>query len=440
MDLIVHVLEARNLIHGAYVLTKQTPYCTLKIAGQKQKTNVNMTEATNPHFNQEFEFHGVDPSDDFAIEIKDHHNNLPKVHLGRYGIKLENLTGDSLGHDKWFALKNINKPQVDAGDVRMRFELRSTKGEATSTAASVSPTHAVPVVAHPFASPTPAGEIDWTGYEELIKYKNHYIDPSLLGHVRHAPTDYMLAEICYLDGAHVMVKSSQVPAERQALVKEIIALSKIHCDKILPFVGFYIDGDGPHCVTVHHLANPSNLHDLLTRMGARFKFSDKLKCAINVAEALTYMHGKSMLHRGIKAQNVLLDKSKNALLSGFGSCRTRSYEHTLTSKVGDVQWSAPEMLSGGEYGEKVDVYSFGVFLTELETGKLPFDDELADCTLSMTDLSTSIVDGRLRPQPSAACPPAFKEVIDWCLQYDPSQRPHMKIVHERLCAIADKEP
>ena len=96
-----------------------------------------------------------------------------------------------------------------------------------------------------------------------------------------------------------------------------------------------------------------------------------------LAGAVSYVHRQSCVHRDLKLENILLDKSENVKLVDFGF--TREYEgktNYLQTFCGTICYSAPEMLRGEKYaGEKVDVWSLGVILYALLCGELPFDDD-----------------------------------------------------------------
>ncbi|KAK5112970.1 hypothetical protein LTR62_003792 [Meristemomyces frigidus] len=93
--------------------------------------------------------------------------------------------------------------------------------------------------------------------------------------------------------------------------------------------------------------------------------------------AVSYVHGKSCVHRDLKLENILLDKHENVKLVDFGF--TREYQGVtsyLQTWCGTVCYSAPEMLKGEKYaGEKVDVWSLGIILYALLCGELPWDDD-----------------------------------------------------------------
>lgn len=93
--------------------------------------------------------------------------------------------------------------------------------------------------------------------------------------------------------------------------------------------------------------------------------------------AVAYIHSKQCVHRDLKLENILLDKSENVKLVDFGF--TREYEGKasyLSTFCGTVCYAAPEMLRGEKYaGEKVDVWSLGIVLYALLRGQLPFDED-----------------------------------------------------------------
>ncbi|TYZ65708.1 hypothetical protein PybrP1_007728 [[Pythium] brassicae (nom. inval.)] len=102
-----------------------------------------------------------------------------------------------------------------------------------------------------------------------------------------------------------------------------------------------------------------------------------------------------------------------------------------------VRWTAPELLRGAAaknngVSEAVDIYSFGVILSELDTLEYPFERAQRELKLSDSQLLEKFVDGSLQPTVSASCPAAARELLLACVAHDPSERPTAAIVVQTL--------
>ncbi|KAI9915263.1 hypothetical protein PsorP6_006892 [Peronosclerospora sorghi] len=160
----------------------------------------------------------------------------------------------------------------------------------------------------------------------------------------------------------------------------------------------------------------------------------KLAIAQDITSALAYLHGRSpkVLHRDLKSRNVLLSSSLTAKVCDFGNSRRHGAGHedetTLTTMaaVGTLPWTAPELLLGEEYTEKVDIYSLGIVLSELDTCLLPYRDPVSHAEQLLQHplrlMRCVIEDGR-RPQLSPDCPLPITHLIAACLSRNPKLRP-----------------
>jgi serine/threonine protein kinase len=135
--------------------------------------------------------------------------------------------------------------------------------------------------------------------------------------------------------------------------------------------------------------------------------------------AVSYVHGKSCVHRDLKLENILLDKHENVKLVDFGF--TREYQGStsyLQTWCGTVCYSAPEMLKGEKYaGEKVDVWSLGIILYALLRGELPFDED--------DDQATKMRILKEEPTYPDHIPEQAKELIKKLLSKRPLLRPSL---------------
>ena len=107
------------------------------------------------------------------------------------------------------------------------------------------------------------------------------------------------------------------------------------------------------------------------------KVDDAASVAAQIGEALQEAHSKGIVHRDIKADNIMLTSKGQAKVMDFGLAKLKgSLKLTKTSStVGTLGYMAPEQIQGGEVDLRSDIFSFGVLLFEMLTGKLPFRGE-----------------------------------------------------------------
>ncbi len=147
---------------------------------------------------------------------------------------------------------------------------------------------------------------------------------------------------------------------------------------------------------------------------------EALSVAIQISDALQEAHSKGIVHRDIKADNVMLTAKGQAKVMDFGLAKLKgSLKLTRTSStVGTLGYMAPEQIQGGEVDHRSDIFSFGVLLFEMLTGKLPFRGE------HEAAMVYSIVNEE--PQEiSALLPdisPIVANLIARCLEKDPGNR------------------
>ncbi|KAH9127017.1 hypothetical protein AeMF1_002616 [Aphanomyces euteiches] len=294
------------------------------------------------------------------------------------------------------------------------------------------------------ASATNSNTINWAVYPELKPYRDEYfIDPEDVRVIRKLPSNYMTTEMGNWSGESVILKSVDLASSadeqaksRKALMTEISSMARIDHPNIVGFKGFCVaPTKGLSCVTEYMeggtlrslLDNPKTFAKLTWRR-------EKINFAIDICSALCYKHNLKprLIHRNIKASKVLLSRDRTkAKLSGFGASRDRSFDQQMTNQIGEIQWSAPELIMEDEdYTEKVDVYSFGVLLTELDTGLIPFAGIKE--TMPSTAFTNKIVSGALRPTLSPECPEIIALVVKSCIQQDPHIRPSSERVLEML--------
>ena len=120
-----------------------------------------------------------------------------------------------------------------------------------------------------------------------------------------------------------------------------------------------------------------NLASLLEREGGQLPVEDAMDIVLQLAEALDYAHTKNIVHRDIKPSNVLLTEGGHPKLTDFGIAKVvEATRMTVTGGiVGTVDYMAPEQAEGRPIGPRTDIYSLGVLLYQMSTGRLPFKGE-----------------------------------------------------------------
>ncbi|RHZ15063.1 hypothetical protein DYB37_008408, partial [Aphanomyces astaci] len=151
----------------------------------------------------------------------------------------------------------------------------------------------------------------------------------------------------------------------------------------------------------------------------------KLQILWDVVAGLDYLHGFHVIHRDLKAKNVLLGALYQAKLSDFGTSRSTVGDATMTAEVGTIAWIAPEVLKGSKYAVSADMYSFGVLLSEVDTGISPYSHLVTNggSQLPKPMIAMKVMDGELRPTFSPQCPAQVLAIANRCLLHDPAERP-----------------
>ncbi|GMH24266.1 hypothetical protein Nepgr_026109 [Nepenthes gracilis] len=179
------------------------------------------------------------------------------------------------------------------------------------------------------------------------------------------------------DGTVIAVKqlSSKSKQGNREFVNEIGIISALQHPNLVKLYGCCIEGK-ELLLVYEYMENNSLARALFGRDDQRLKLDwpTRQKMCLDIARGLAYLHGESRLkivHRDIKATNVLLDKDLNAKISDFGLARLDEEEntHIITKIAGTIGYMAPEYAMRGYLTDKADVYSFGVVVFEIVSGK-----------------------------------------------------------------------
>ncbi|KAG9411008.1 hypothetical protein AC1031_016663 [Aphanomyces cochlioides] len=163
----------------------------------------------------------------------------------------------------------------------------------------------------------------------------------------------------------------------------------------------------------------------------------KTRIAVDIVDALVYLHSfqPTTLHRNVSSRCILLNDAWDAKLHNFGIGRVSKLETMPTS--GMVPWIAPEVLTGGQYTEKADIYALGVLLAELDTHQDPYFKLLSDKSkdISMAHVALQVAQGTLQPEFTNDIPIDILELAMECLAFDPKDRPAAMALSYKLHTI-----
>src|SRR5450631_1820023 len=176
--------------------------------------------------------------------------------------------------------------------------------------------------------------------------------------------------------------------------------------------------DGTYYIAMEYL--PGRTLKQVIRQEAPLDPVRAIDIAIQILKAARFAHRRGIIHRDLKPHNVIIDDSGHAKVTDFGIARAGASDMTETGSImGTAQYLSPEQARGHVVSAGSDLYSIGVVLYELLTGRVPFDAEAA-VTIALKHVSEPPV------PPSAitpAVPPELEQTVLWTLNKNPADRP-----------------
>ncbi|MBQ8768289.1 MAG: Stk1 family PASTA domain-containing Ser/Thr kinase [Oscillospiraceae bacterium] len=169
---------------------------------------------------------------------------------------------------------------------------------------------------------------------------------------------------------------------------------------------------------VMELIDGISLKQYMEKKGV-LNWKETLHFAIQIAKALDHAHSRGIVHRDIKPHNVMVLKNGSVKVADFGIARVMSKSNTLTKEaLGSVHYISPEQAKGGSVDNRSDLYSLGVVMYEMMTGRPPYDGE--------TPVSVAIQHINGKPQmPSTLnpnIPGGLEQIIMKVMDQEPDKR------------------
>ncbi|KAK8354002.1 hypothetical protein V6Z12_A05G195000 [Gossypium hirsutum] len=217
---------------------------------------------------------------------------------------------------------------------------------------------------------------------------------------------------------------------RREFTQEVNIMRKIQHKNVVQFFGACTTP--PNLCIVTEFMSGGSIYDLLHKQKSGFKLPLLLKLAIDVSEGMSYLHQNGIMHRDLKAANLLMDENGVVKIADFGVARVQAQPGVMTAETGTYRWMAPEVIEHKPYDHKADVFSFGVVLWEMLTGKLPYEN------LTPLQAAVGVVQKDLRPVIPQYTRPKFVELLERCWQQDPSLRPEFSEITNLLEDLASR--
>ncbi|XP_026858264.1 tyrosine-protein kinase SRK3 [Electrophorus electricus] len=211
---------------------------------------------------------------------------------------------------------------------------------------------------------------------------------------------------------------------------EIKIMKELHHERLLKLYAVCTISE-PFCIITELMKNGSLKKYLINHKEKKdIEYSLMIDFAVQIAEGMAYLESKNIVHRDLRADNILLTDMQSCKIADFGLAQfTFQMDQNISSVKVPVKWMAPEIFDGREYTTKCDVWSFGVLLTEIITyGNNPYPDQ------DKTACIQAIQRGERMKRP-LDCPLALYDIMLLCWIFNPQERPCFTELQDRLMAL-----
>ncbi len=188
----------------------------------------------------------------------------------------------------------------------------------------------------------------------------------------------------------------------------------------------------PNIVNVYDVGDDSGLHYIVMELvegitlkrfierKGKLEIKEAVGIAIQIAQGMEAAHDNHIIHRDIKPQNIIISRDGKVKVTDFGIAKATNSNTITSNAMGSVHYLSPEQARGGYSDEKSDIYSLGVTLYEMLSGKVPF---AGDNTVSVALLH---IQGEAMPlrELDQSIPISVDKIVQKCMQKRPERRYH----------------
>ncbi|GAY46058.1 hypothetical protein CUMW_094020 [Citrus unshiu] len=207
---------------------------------------------------------------------------------------------------------------------------------------------------------------------------------------------------CSQDVAIKVLKPERINSDMQKeFAQEVFIMRKVRHKNVVQFIGACTKP--PSLCIVTEFMSGGSVYDYLHKLKGVFKLPSLLKVAIDVSKGMNYLHQNNIIHRDLKAANLLMDENEVVKVADFGVARVKAQSGVMTAETGTYRWMAPE---------------------------LPYE------YLTPLQAAVGVVQKGLRPTIPKNSQPKLAELLERCWQQDPALRPDFSEIIEILQQIA----
>lgn len=186
----------------------------------------------------------------------------------------------------------------------------------------------------------------------------------------------------------------------------------------------------PNIVNVYDVGEVEGIHFIVMElvqgitlkkyieMKGKLDIKEALNISVQIASGLQAAHDNRIIHRDIKPQNIIMSRDGKVKVTDFGIAKVADSTTVTTNAAGSVHYISPEQARGGYSDAKSDIYSLGITMYEMVTGRVPFDGE-TNVAVALLHIQGEMVPPR-KLEPSI--PRSFEKIILKCTQKKPDRR------------------
>lgn len=176
------------------------------------------------------------------------------------------------------------------------------------------------------------------------------------------------------------------------------------------------EDDGLYYI-VMELVEGITLKNFIERKG-KLEVKEAVGIAIQIAQGMEAAHDNHIIHRDIKPQNIIISREGKVKVTDFGIAKATTSNTVTSTAMGSVHYISPEQARGGYSDEKSDIYSLGITIYEMLSGKVPYEGESA-VAIALAHIQNEAVPLR---QIEPSIPISLEQIVQKCMQKKPERR------------------